>query len=51
MAVELSLACNGHALVAEDADCVLTLLAVAAGTLDEASFADWIRRHARPCAA
>ncbi len=48
VAVELFLHCNGHALEADDVACVLTMLAVAAGTLDEASFAGWIRRHARP---
>lgn len=48
VAVELFLALNGHALVADDATCVLTLLAVAAGTLDEAAFAAWLRTHSRP---
>ena len=48
VAVELFLLCNGHDLVADDASCVLTMLAVAAGTLEEAAFADWIRQHARP---
>jgi len=48
VAVELFIDCNGHALVAEDADCVLTMLAVAAGTLDEAQFADWLRQHTAP---
>ncbi len=43
--VELFLALNGWALVANDADCVMTMLAVAAGELDEADFAAWIRRH------
>ena len=51
VAVELFLLCNGHDLVADDASCVLTMLAVAAGTLDEAAFADWIRQHARPRSA
>jgi death on curing protein len=46
VAVELFLACNGHDLTADDADCVLTMLGVADGSLDEALFADWIRRHA-----
>jgi death on curing protein len=45
VAVELFLALNGHALVAGDADCVLTMLAVAAGDLDEAAFAAWLRQH------
>lgn len=48
VAVELFIDCNGQALVAEDAECVLTMLAVAAGTLDEAQFADWIRQHTAP---
>ncbi len=48
VAVELFLALNGHDLVADDADCVLTMLAVAAGSLDEAGFAAWLRTHSRP---
>ena len=47
VAVELFLALNGFALEADDADCVLTMLAVAAGDLDEPAFAAWIRAHAR----
>jgi death-on-curing protein len=45
VAVELILLLNGWELTAPDADCVLTMLAVAAGTLDEAAYADWIRSH------
>ena len=45
VAVELFLALNGHELVASDADCVTTMLAVAAGELDEAGLAAWLRRH------
>ena len=48
VAVELFLAFNGHDLVADDADCVLTMLAVAAGSLDEPGFAAWLRTHSRP---
>lgn len=48
VAVELFIDCNGQALVAEDAECVLTMLAVAAGTLDETQFAGWIRQHTAP---
>ncbi|ODV12734.1 MAG: death-on-curing protein [Rubrivivax sp. SCN 70-15] len=48
VAMELFLACNGDELVADDADCVVTMLAVAAGTLDEAALADWLRRNIRP---
>lgn len=47
VAVELFLQLNGLELKAEDVDCVLTMLAMASGTLDEAGFADWIRRHAQ----
>ena len=48
VAVELFLACNGHDPTADDADCVLTMLDFAAGSLDEAAFAGWIRGHMRP---
>jgi death-on-curing protein len=47
VAVELFLALNGQRLVADDAACVLTMLALAAGDLPETDFAAWIRRHAR----
>jgi death on curing protein len=45
VAVELFLVCNGYALLAGDVDCVVTMLGVASGTLDEAQFAAWIRQH------
>jgi death on curing protein len=45
VAVELFLDLNGFELSASDSDCVLTLLAVAAGQMDEASFARWLREH------
>ena len=47
VAVELFLALNGYRLVADDSDCVLTMLAVAAGDIDEPGFAAWIRAHAQ----
>jgi death-on-curing protein len=47
IAVELFLALNGQSLQASDADCVLTMLAVASGTLDEDGLANWIRRHTK----
>lgn len=46
--VELFLALNGHALVAEDADCVLTMLGVASGDIAEPEFAAWLRLHTAP---
>ena len=47
VAVELFLELNGASLVADDASCVLTMLALALGTLDEAVFASWVRTHMR----
>ena len=46
VAVELFLELNGHGLEAADADCVLTMLAVASGQMSEEEFSDWIRSHA-----
>jgi len=46
VAVELFLRLNGWQLVAPDADCVLTMLAVASGELTESDFAAWLRAHA-----
>lgn len=48
VAAELFLSLNGHELTATDADCVLTMLAVAAGDLTEDAFAAWLRQHAQP---
>ena len=45
VAVELFLALNGFVLLADDAACVLTMLAVAAGQMDEVAFARWLRQH------
>ena len=47
VAVELFLELNGYTLEASDAECVLTMLDVAAGHTTEAKFATWIREHAR----
>lgn len=48
VAAELFLELNGYALTASDADCVLTTLALAAGDIDEATFANWIRGNSKP---
>lgn len=45
VATELFLVLNGFELQATDADCVITMLGLAAGDIDEASFAAWIRAH------
>jgi len=43
--VELFLRLNGYRLVADDAACVLAMLGVAVGEMDEAGFAAWLRAH------
>ena len=48
LAVGLFLALNGRRLNAPQADATLTMLAVAAGQMDEAAFAVWLRQHSRP---
>ena len=45
VAAELFLALNGYAMTASDESATLTTLALAAGDLDEAAFAAWLRRH------
>ncbi|MGE0071694.1 MAG: type II toxin-antitoxin system death-on-curing family toxin [Thiomonas sp.] len=45
VATELFLVLNGFELTADDAACVLTMLAVAAGEMSEDEFAAWIRAH------
>ncbi len=45
VAVELFLALNGYELTADDAQCVITMLGVAAGELTEEAFAAWLRQH------
>ncbi|MDP2880297.1 MAG: type II toxin-antitoxin system death-on-curing family toxin [Azonexus sp.] len=45
---ELFLALNGFALLAEDAACVSTMLALAGGELPETEFAAWLRNHTAP---
>lgn len=48
VAAELFLRLNGFNLSASDADCVLTMLAVAAGDISEDAFAAWLRGHTVP---
>ncbi len=47
VAVELFLVLNGFDLGASDADCVITMLGVAAGQMNEASIAQWLRQNAK----
>lgn len=46
--VGLFLAINGYRLQATQVDATLTILSVAAGDIEEAAFADWIRSHSQP---
>ena len=46
VAAELFLRLNGWRLNADDASCVATMLAVAAGDITEEAFAAWLRAHA-----
>ncbi len=48
VAVELFLALNGWELLASDADCIVTMLGVAAGDMEEPAFAAWLRSHIAP---
>ncbi|WP_426307521.1 type II toxin-antitoxin system death-on-curing family toxin [Acidovorax facilis] len=49
VAAELFLRLNGWRLSADDASCVVTMLAVAAGDITEEAFAAWLRAHAVAC--
>jgi death-on-curing protein len=48
LAVGMFLAVNGYRLHATQVDATLTVLAVAAGEMDELAFAEWIRAHIKP---
>lgn len=45
LATGLFLYLNGYRLSVSQAHATLTMLAVAAGEMDEATFADWLRQH------
>lgn len=45
VALEVFLSLNGYLLTADDANCVLTTLSLAAGELSEAGLGQWIRSH------
>jgi len=46
VAAEVFLDLNGMTLTASDADCVLTMLRLAAGEIEEDAFAAWLRANA-----
>lgn len=45
LATGLFLYLNGYRLQVSQGDATLTMLGVAAGEMDEATFADWLRKH------
>lgn len=45
IALEYFLELNGYVLTADDAQCVLSILSLASGDLDERGMAQWIRKH------
>jgi death on curing protein len=45
VAIALFLELNGHSFEAEDGDCVMAMLAVAAGDWTEDELAQWLRQH------
>ena len=47
VSIELFLFLNGYVLEAADADCVLTMLRVAEGSINEEDFATWIRQNSK----
>ena len=47
LVVGVFLALNGHSLAADQADAVETILALAAGELDEAELASWIAKNCK----
>lgn len=48
VAMELFLVLNGAELTADDANATLTMVAVAAGDIDEPKLAQWLREHSSP---
>jgi death on curing protein len=42
---ETFLVLNGFILTAKDEDCIITMLQLASGEIDENEFADWIRGY------
>ena len=50
LAVGVFLAMNGHRLTVKPVDAIEAILALAAGSMDEAHFADWIKMHLRAAA-
>jgi death-on-curing protein len=45
VALESFLVLNGYELNADDGQCVLIILSIASGAMDEAELAEWVRKH------
>lgn len=50
VACELFLAANGYELASPDEECLAMMLSLAAGEIDEAEFAAWLRENVRALA-
>ncbi len=53
VALELFLECNGYELTVDDMQCVLIILSIASGAINESDLAGWIRKNSsriRPAA-
>jgi death-on-curing protein len=48
LSVGLFLTLNGYRLAATQAEATLAMMSLAAGELDEAEFAAWLRQHLKP---
>jgi len=48
--IETFLRLNGRQLRASDEECILQMLSLAAGEIDEAAYANWVRTHLTPVA-
>lgn len=51
VALVLFLALNGTAFTPPQVESAVTMLSMAAGDIDDASFIAWVRRHAQPATA
>lgn len=50
LAVGVFLAINGYRLTAKPVEAIEAILSLAAGSMEEARFAEWIKTHPRPAA-
>lgn len=48
--IDVFLQINGYELTAPEPEAVITMLALAAGEIDESALSDWIEQHSQPLA-